>query len=74
MPESRFVRLNMTETELLKVVLQRVCAGNDHADAVVLQRVLDRLRRVWLPPSKRRGPVAQVKHPGQPTINHGASP
>ena len=42
MPESRFVRLNMTETELLKVVLQRVCAGNDHADAVVLQRVLDR--------------------------------
>lgn len=50
----KFVRVNATETAALDRVLTRICAGNDHIEAVTLQRFLDRLRKVWLPSPRRR--------------------
>ena len=68
MPESKFIRLSETETRALDRVLVRICAGNDHAEAVVLQRILDRLRKVWRQPSKRRRLAAMPPD----NYNHGA--
>jgi hypothetical protein len=54
MARDKFVRVNRTETAALDVVLTRICAGNDHAQAAVLQGFLGRLRRVWLQPPRRQ--------------------
>jgi hypothetical protein len=65
----KFIRINATETAALDRVLTRICAGNDHVEAVILQRVLERLRKVWLPSPRR------TRRPDAHNSNHeGATP